>query len=307
MVADSNRGSATVLLVARSDALGHVTRVKSVPGSGVWVADLTADTLGLKPGGTIHIQYGNAVAVPDRGSQDQGHLPRARQLGAVRVLGELPARRSCRRAWTRRHPSRYVFLSRGQLLRARPPARRAAGSSTTGGGWSRIGSGFALVDDGGTGGRPTGPDHRARPLAGAELLATLRQELRASVPRAAHSLCTGPRSNLTFNPARRHKGNPSRRCSGRPAPSPPRSRSPTPMSVEISPVVTLLSGVGDRPIALAFAGAAGALSRPAARSRSRPSSTPEASALRPFSALRTPRLGELALPLRRWSVRSGSG
>ena len=61
MIVNSNRGSATVLLMARSGALGHVTRVKSVPGNGVWVADLTADTLGVKPGGTLHIEYGNAV------------------------------------------------------------------------------------------------------------------------------------------------------------------------------------------------------------------------------------------------------
>ena len=60
LIADTAEGSAQVLLLARSGVLAHVRQVASVPGDGVWIPDLTARSLGLRPGGTVRIDYEKA-------------------------------------------------------------------------------------------------------------------------------------------------------------------------------------------------------------------------------------------------------
>ena len=52
--AETSKGSTFVRLVHRTNALDNVTVVES-GGEGVWVADVTADTLGVEPGETIRL------------------------------------------------------------------------------------------------------------------------------------------------------------------------------------------------------------------------------------------------------------
>lgn len=61
-VASSDEGTSTVRLLARTDALANVTPVEGDPGrdpgDGVWIADATAEALGLGPGDTVALSSG---------------------------------------------------------------------------------------------------------------------------------------------------------------------------------------------------------------------------------------------------------
>jgi putative ABC transport system permease protein len=143
MVVNSARGSADVTLMARSDALAHVTKLSSVPGPGVWVADLTAFTLGLKPGDTLHVAYGaggTSTTLPLRIKGLYRGLDRsppspywANFLPEIFLEGADPP-----------PPARYVFLSRAQIFAA---AREFRGKSTLhfNGSFYQPGPGFAIA------------------------------------------------------------------------------------------------------------------------------------------------------------------
>jgi putative ABC transport system permease protein len=113
---DSAQGSAQVRLMARSGALAHAKRLSSVPGTGVWVADLTARGLGLRPGDRLRIEYGNYAAASRSVSLRIKGIYRALDRSApspywANFLAEvLP------RGVDPPPPARYVFLSRAQLF-----------------------------------------------------------------------------------------------------------------------------------------------------------------------------------------------
>jgi putative ABC transport system permease protein len=143
MIVNSNRGSAPVLLMARSGALGHVTRLKSVPGSGVWIADLTADTLGVRPGGILHIQYGNAVSTRNVNLRIKG-IYRALDSSSPPAYWANFLTEILPQGVDPPPPSRYVLLSREQLL-ALAHRLQATRIAPRQGSVQRIGNDFALA------------------------------------------------------------------------------------------------------------------------------------------------------------------
>jgi putative ABC transport system permease protein len=70
----SSNGDQPVILMARSGALGHVKILSQTSGDGVWVPDLTAAPVGVRPGGKIKIAFS------EQGTGTSGTL-------AVRVKG----------------------------------------------------------------------------------------------------------------------------------------------------------------------------------------------------------------------------
>jgi hypothetical protein len=246
MIVNSDRGSAPVLLMARSGALDHVTRGRSVPGNGVWVADLTADTLGLKPGGTLHIEFGNAVA---------SRRVNLRIKGVYRALdGTEPSAYWANflteilpRGVDPPPPSRYVLLSREQMLAL---AHRLDTSSVVHyqGQTFRPGNGFALSTF-----AELAVDPRGLTLAHAKWLesrfAAVRQGLHGSALGKAFG-CRGIRPTYDAS-----TGTWSSTCKTSSSLSSAVQLADT-SAASISPGVSLLSGAGAA-IALSVAAAAG--------------------------------------------------
>src|SRR5690349_9831186 len=53
----TGNGTTQVALMARSDVLRHVVQLEHVRGDGVWISDMTASNLKLRPGGRLRIGY----------------------------------------------------------------------------------------------------------------------------------------------------------------------------------------------------------------------------------------------------------
>ena len=194
LIVNSPRGSAQVLLMARTGALAHTTRLRSVPGDGVWIADLTASSLGLAPGGFLPLEYG------ERGGPS--HIARLRIKGIYRALDS-----SAPSAYWANFlpeilppgvdpppPARYVLMSRAQILAL---AHRLGGGRVVNyeGQVFRLGSGFSLLTKAELAVDPHGLtlaqarrlDHRFAAVRSSLAGSALAQRLGCVVPRSGAS------------------------------------------------------------------------------------------------------------------------
>ncbi len=127
-------GDTPVRLMSRTNALQHVKILSRVPGSGVWISTITAETGRLKAGGMLRLD--TAIFGARR------HVS-LRIKGVYRALAQSPPTAYWEnfssdiypRTPNDSPPPSYVFLSRAALFRAVPrPARRFGFGPRSGGG-----------------------------------------------------------------------------------------------------------------------------------------------------------------------------
>lgn len=81
-VVSKSGAATTVVLMTRTDALGHIRMLRQVPGPGVWISDITAQAARLRPGDSLRIEGLESFAHPN------GRVLRVK--GVYRALAHTP-------------------------------------------------------------------------------------------------------------------------------------------------------------------------------------------------------------------------